>query len=146
MNMSHEEHESGIAFLGTVITEQSDAPWLIKPKVNDSDVLFKVDTRAGVTVVSEELYKEENFGKLQKISKMLLGPGQDSLQVNGLLLKGCRLLIPKSLQSDILEKRHTTHQGIAKLRERAKKSVWGTGLSVELQQKVEKCDIVRPGN
>ncbi len=77
---------------------------------------------------------------------MLLGPGQDSLQVNGLLLKGCRLLIPKSLQRDILEKRHTTHQGIAKFRERAKKSVWGTGLSAELQQKVEKCDIVRPGN
>ncbi len=58
MNMSHEEHESGIAFLGTVSTEQSDAPWLIKPKVNDSDVLFKVDTRAGVTVVLEELYKQ----------------------------------------------------------------------------------------
>ncbi len=50
-------------------------------------------------------------------------------------------MIPKSLQSDILEKRHTTHQGIAKFRERAKKSVWGTGLSAELQQKEEKCDI-----
>ncbi len=38
---------------------------------------------------------------------------------NGLLLKGCRLVIPKSLQSDILEKLHTAHQGIAKCRERA---------------------------
>ncbi len=84
VNMSHEEHESDIAFLGTVSTEQSDAHWLIKPKVNDSDVLFKVDTGADVTVVSEELFKEENFGKLQKTSKILLGPGQDSLQVKGL--------------------------------------------------------------
>ncbi len=49
---------------------------------------------------------------------------------NGQLLKGCRLVIPKSLQSDILEKRHTTHQGIAKCRERAEKSVWGTGLKI----------------
>ncbi len=84
MNMSHEEHESGIAFLGTVSTEQSDAPWLIQPKVNDSDMLFKVATGADVTVVSEELYKEENFGKLQKNSNMLLEPGQDSLQVKGM--------------------------------------------------------------
>ncbi len=52
--------------------------------MNDSDVLFKVDTGADITVVSEELYKEENFGKLQKNSKILLGPGQDSLQVKGM--------------------------------------------------------------
>ncbi len=36
------------------------------------------------TVISEELFKEEHFGKLQKTSKILLGPGQDSLQVKGL--------------------------------------------------------------
>ncbi|KAL1255543.1 hypothetical protein QQF64_013604 [Cirrhinus molitorella] len=60
---------------------------------------------------------------------------------NGLLLKGCRLVIPKSLQSDILEKLHSAHQGIAKCRERAKQSVWWPGLSAQLQQKVEKCDI-----
>ncbi len=75
---------SGIAFLGTVSTEKSAASWLIKPKVNDSDVLFRVDTGADVTVVSEELFKEESFGKLQKTSKILLGPGQDSLQVKGM--------------------------------------------------------------
>ncbi len=60
---------------------------------------------------------------------------------NGLLLKGCRLVIPKPLQSDILEKLHNAHQGIAKCRERAKQSVWWPGLSAQLQQKVEKCDI-----
>lgn len=60
---------------------------------------------------------------------------------NGLLFKGCRLVIPKSLQSDILEKLHTAHQGRAKCRERAKQSVWWPGLSAQLQQKVDKCDI-----
>lgn len=58
-------------------------PWLIKLKGNNSQVLFKVDTGADVTLVSEGLFKEENFGKLQKTSKILLGPGQDSLQVKG---------------------------------------------------------------
>ncbi|RXN32929.1 Transposon Ty3-G Gag-Pol poly [Labeo rohita] len=60
---------------------------------------------------------------------------------NGLLLKGCRLVIPKSLQSDILEKLHNAPQGIAKCRERSKQSVWWPGLSTQLQQKVEKCEI-----
>lgn len=52
--------------------------------MNDSDVLFKVDTGADDSAVSEELFKEEHFGKLQKTSKILLGPGQDPLQVKGL--------------------------------------------------------------
>jgi len=56
-------------------TEQNDAQWLIKLKVNNSEVLIKVDMGADVTVVSEELFKEEHFGKLQKTSKILLGPG-----------------------------------------------------------------------
>ncbi|ROL55227.1 hypothetical protein DPX16_5737 [Anabarilius grahami] len=83
VNMTGDEQEDDMAFLGTVSTEQNDAPWLIKLKVNDSEVLFKVDTGADVTVVSEDLFKQENFGKLQKTSKILLGPGQDSLQVKG---------------------------------------------------------------
>lgn len=81
--MTRDEQEGDMAFLGTVSTEQNDAPWLIKLKVNGSEVLFKVDIGADVTVVSEELFKQENFSKLQKTSKILLGPGQDSLQVKG---------------------------------------------------------------
>ncbi|KAL7870545.1 hypothetical protein SRHO_G00080420 [Serrasalmus rhombeus] len=59
---------------------------------------------------------------------------------DGLLLKGCRLVIPKALQTDILQKLHAGHQGIAKCRERAKQSVWWPGLSTQLQKVVEGCD------
>ena len=58
---------------------------------------------------------------------------------NGLLLKGCRLVIPKLLQTDILQKLHAGHQGIAKCRERAKQSVWWPGLCTQLQKVVEGC-------
>ena len=51
-----------------------------------------------------------------------------------------RLVIPKSLQKDILDRLHSGHQGIAKCRERAKQSVWWPGLSTQLLQMVEKCE------
>ena len=42
---------------------------------------------------------------------------------NGLLLRGCRIIIPTAMRQDILEKLHTGHQGIVKCRERARQSV-----------------------
>ena len=59
---------------------------------------------------------------------------------NGLLLKGSRLVIPKPLQRDILQKLHAGHQGIVKCRERAKQSVWWPGMCTQLQKVVEGCD------
>lgn len=58
---------------------------------------------------------------------------------NGLLLRGCRIVIPSSLREDILKRLHTGHQGIVKCRERARQSVWWPGLSAELQQVVKSC-------
>ncbi|XP_061132648.1 uncharacterized protein K02A2.6-like [Syngnathus typhle] len=59
---------------------------------------------------------------------------------NGLLLLGCRLVIPKTLRDDMLNKLHEGHLGITKCRERAKQSVWWPGLSKDLKQLIEKCD------
>ncbi|XP_036001498.1 uncharacterized protein K02A2.6-like [Fundulus heteroclitus] len=59
---------------------------------------------------------------------------------NGLLLLGCRLVIPKSLRLDILNKLHEGHLGITKCRERAKQSVWWPGLSKDLSKLVDNCD------
>ena len=58
---------------------------------------------------------------------------------NGLLLKGVRLVIPKILQGEILDKIHVGHQGIVKCRERAKSSVWWLGLSAQLEQMIKAC-------
>ncbi|GFR59411.1 Pol polyprotein [Elysia marginata] len=51
------------------------------------------------------------------------------LTVNhGLLLYNSRIVIPESLQADILSKIHEGHQGIVKYRAMAKTSVWWPGL------------------
>lgn len=59
----------------------------------------------------------------------------------GLLLRNKRLVIPKTLQPEILEKLHVGHLGIVKCRERARQAVWWPGLSTQLKNLVESCDI-----
>ena len=54
-------------------------------------------------------------------------------------MKGNRIVIPLSMQLDVLDRIHEAHQGIAKCRERAKASVWGPGLSKQLEEVVNKC-------
>ena len=58
-----------------------------------------------------------------------------------LLLRGCRLVIPKGLRKEILKCLHNGHMGIGKCRERAKQSVWWPGSSTEFIEYVEKCAI-----
>ena len=77
-------------------------------------------------------------------------PVADELSVEeGLLLRGCRIVIPTSMRQDILERLHSGHQGIVKCRARARQSVWWPGLSGQLQALVTKCQVCtkeRPQN
>ena len=48
---------------------------------------------------------------------------------NGLLMRGCRIVIPPLSRKERLARIHTGHQGIVKCRERARQSVWWPGMS-----------------
>ncbi|XP_060073548.1 uncharacterized protein K02A2.6-like [Ylistrum balloti] len=61
--------------------------------------------------------------------------------VDGLLLKGDRHVITPILRTQILEKLHEGHLGIAKCRERAKSSVWWHSLSSQIEDVVNSCHI-----
>ncbi len=58
---------------------------------------------------------------------------------NDLLMRGSRIIIPQSLQQEMLGKVHEGHQGITKCRERARESVWWPGLSRRLEEIVKSC-------
>ncbi len=55
---------------------------------------------------------------------------------DGLLLRGCRIAIPALLRKEIIDKIHTSHQGVT---ERARQSVWWPGHSAQLEQLVKNC-------
>lgn len=61
----------------------------------------------------------------------------------GLLMKGCRIFIPKIMRSSILERIHEGHMGIVKCRRRAKESVWWPNCSVDIQSMVSNCPTCR---
>ena len=67
---------------------------------------------------------------------------KDELSVcNNLLLRNSRLVIPTSLQDDVLKKLHTGHQGITKCRQRASQAVWWPGISKHIDEAVQRCSI-----
>ena len=55
---------------------------------------------------------------------------------NGLLLRGCRIVVPTAMKQ---EKLHTGQLGIVKCREIARQSVWWPGLSTQLVQMIKNC-------
>lgn len=57
----------------------------------------------------------------------------------GLLMRGSRIIIPASLQKEILESIHEGHQGTTKCRARARESVWWPGLSTQIEAYVSRC-------
>ena len=54
-------------------------------------------------------------------------------------MKGSRLVIPNSLRQEMLEKLHSSHQGVTKCRQRAKSVVWWPRVSKELEEFVTNC-------
>ena len=59
--------------------------------------------------------------------------------VKGILMKGCRIIIPSVMRLEILDRLHEGHQGITKCRARAKASVWWPGLSKQVEDLVHGC-------
>ena len=63
--------------------------------------------------------------------------------VNGLLMRGSRIVIPSAMRMEMLDRLHSGHLGIVRCRERARQSVWWPGLAQQLQECVENCSVCR---
>ncbi|RVE55527.1 hypothetical protein OJAV_G00235410 [Oryzias javanicus] len=79
--VTEDSGEDGAAFLGSMSDKDTLSPWITEVKVDNHSTVFKIDTGADVTAVSETLYNDRQFGKLEKPSKVLRGPGGTRLQV-----------------------------------------------------------------
>ena len=65
---------------------------------------------------------------------------QDELSVQDhLLLRGCRLVIPTTLQKEVLLRIHDGHLGITKCRLRARQAVWWPGMSSQIEHLIRSC-------
>ena len=60
---------------------------------------------------------------------------------NGILMKGTALIIPHSLQHEILSQLHYGHLGIVKTRLRAKNTVYWTNINKDRESVIKGCDV-----
>ncbi|GBM16018.1 Uncharacterized protein K02A2.6 [Araneus ventricosus] len=58
---------------------------------------------------------------------------------DGLLMRGCRIIIPKSHQAEVLNQIHEGHLGITRCRARARCSVYWPGISKVIEEKIKSC-------
>ena len=59
---------------------------------------------------------------------------------DGLILLGCRLVIPRLQRKTVLSRLHASHQGIERTLRRARQSVWWPGITGDIKSTVESCD------
>jgi hypothetical protein len=59
----------------------------------------------------------------------------------GIILRGERILIPQSMQKEMLKRIHNSHLGIGKCQRRAKDLVFWLGMSSQIQDMISKCHI-----
>ena len=62
-------------------------------------------------------------------------------EVDGLLFKAQKLIVPQSKRKEMLELIHESHQGIVKCKQRARDIVFWPGMSSQIEEKVSQCSL-----
>ncbi|VDI61503.1 Hypothetical predicted protein [Mytilus galloprovincialis] len=62
---------------------------------------------------------------------------------NGLLFKGERVIIPKSLRTRMIKKIHSSHIGIEGCLRRARESLYWPGMNAEVKDYIQRCETCR---
>lgn len=106
--------------------------------------------------IQEETRKDETLAQL---TDRIINGWPDSLQevpptirahwsyrdelsvIDGLVLKGSRIVIPQSLKENILDQLHYGHQGIEKTRLRARESVFWDNINKDVETMIKNCPI-----
>ena len=63
------------------------------------------------------------------------------VEIDGLILKDCRLVVPRSLQYEMLDILHQSHLGIVKLKSRARQVFFWPGMNAQIEDKVARCSV-----
>ena len=60
---------------------------------------------------------------------------------NGIMFKGERVIVPKSMQKEMLAVIHSSHSGIEKCKRRARDVLYWPGMNSEIEDVVSRCQV-----
>jgi len=83
----------------------------------------------------------ENYKKVPDILKPYWSYRDEIAVEDGILMKGYRIIIPKSMQQETLTKLHASHQGTIKTKLRARTSVYWNELNKDIDNIIKTCHI-----
>ncbi|XP_055910620.1 uncharacterized protein K02A2.6-like [Eupeodes corollae] len=92
------------------------------------------------TSIAKETEKDSKLSKLkQDLLKGQIENPDYSLQ-DGVIFKGNRVVIPNTLQDEVLKELHRTHIGIVKMKQLARKYCYWNGIDSSIEKLVRSCE------
>ena len=133
-------------------------PKFYSPKSENSECLFvDSDFEIETNVTSDRIRKATRTDQILSqvlnyivhgwptVTDLIYAPyrtKKDELStLQGCVLWGSRVIIPKTLQNAVLEELHATHPGMTRMKELARSYVWWPNINVQIQEKVSDCEI-----
>ena len=91
-------------------------------------------------------------GRLDNLPHSYRAVRHELTEVDGAVLRGTRLVIPKKLRRQVVDLAHEGHQGIVKTKERLRTKVWWPGMDGDAERRCRSChgcqvvsgDIITP--
>ncbi len=85
----------------------------------------------------------EYVGKVPEAIRDFYQVSGELSEIDGLVIRGSRIVIPTEMRKVILEKIHYRNQGLVKCRERANQSVWWPRMSDDVGNATQQCMLCR---
>ena len=63
--------------------------------------------------------------------------------VNGILLKGTKVVVPASMRTEMLRRVHQGHLGLGKCKSRARKLMYWPGMAADIAHFIDRCDVCK---
>jgi transposase InsO family protein len=100
-------------------------------------------TKADLQLQAAMQYTQDGWPKYYKDvvpdARELFADRSQLSESDGLLTHGQRIVIPRSMREETLDRIHDGHLGLTKCRQRAQDSVWWPGITTDIRNKVERC-------
>ena len=80
-----------------------------------------------------------NKGDLTEDIKPYFGIRDEITEMNGILMKGERVIVPSSLRKEMKARIHEEHLGIEKCKARARETMFWPGINGEIKEMVQQC-------